>query len=227
MRTSASQLLRAGHDCHRPLVVDWPWHRCAGLTAGCGHGIGRPGQTERGVGGLQHRNQSGPCHRYGACRSILIAALTTSFLASVSENPNIPSSVKEQANIQLAAGIPFMSDADLHTALDNAGVSPDVATAAEEATTRHAWTDSAATSPLWRWSRYADSSLPARSRRRRRRSRETSTRSVSRHRLHVRGCQPLAGRGSTALTPLTAVCTAYATHHSSCSLHRPIELANR
>jgi hypothetical protein len=65
--------------------------------------------------------------------SILIAALTTSFLQSVTENPDIPSSVKEQANVQLANGIPFMSDADLQAALDEAGVSPEVATEAIEA----------------------------------------------------------------------------------------------
>jgi len=55
---------------------------------------------------------------------ILIAALTTSLLHGVTENPNLPSSVKEQANVQLANGIPFMSDADLHAALSKAGVSP-------------------------------------------------------------------------------------------------------
>ena len=65
--------------------------------------------------------------------SILIAALTASFLTNVTENPDIPSSVKDQANVQLAAGIPFMSDADLKAALDGAGVSPDVAAEAIEA----------------------------------------------------------------------------------------------
>jgi hypothetical protein len=50
---------------------------------------------------------------------ILIAALTTSFLHGVTENPNVPSSVKEHA--------------DLHAALSKAGVSPEVAAEAEEA----------------------------------------------------------------------------------------------
>ena len=41
--------------------------------------------------------------------------------------------MKDRANVQLAAGIPFMSDADLQAALSSAGVSPDVATAGVEA----------------------------------------------------------------------------------------------
>jgi hypothetical protein len=65
--------------------------------------------------------------------SILIAALTTSFLTSITENPEIPSSVKDQASVQLAAGIPFMSDADLKVALEEAGVAPDIAAEAIEA----------------------------------------------------------------------------------------------
>jgi hypothetical protein len=65
--------------------------------------------------------------------SILIAALTASFLTSVTENPDIPASVKDQATVQLASGIPFMSDADLQAALDEAGVPADIAAEAIEA----------------------------------------------------------------------------------------------
>jgi MFS family permease len=83
------------------------------------------------VGGLQNTATNlGAAIGVALAGSILIAALTTSFLQSVTENPDIPSSVKEQANVQLAAGIPFMSDADLQAALDEAGVSPEVATEA-------------------------------------------------------------------------------------------------
>jgi predicted MFS family arabinose efflux permease len=86
------------------------------------------------VGGLQNTATNlGAAIGTALAGSILIAAITASFLTSVTENPDIPSSVKDQANVQLAAGIPFMSDADLQAALDNAGVSPDVATAAVEA----------------------------------------------------------------------------------------------
>jgi MFS family permease len=86
------------------------------------------------VGGLQNTATNlGAAIGTALAGSILIAVLTTSFLTSVTENPDIPSSVKDRANVQLAAGIPFMSDADLQAALNNAGVSPDVATAAVEA----------------------------------------------------------------------------------------------
>jgi MFS family permease len=86
------------------------------------------------VGGLQNTATNlGAAIGTALAGSILIAALTTSFLTSVTENPDIPPSVKDQASVQLAAGLPFMSDADLKAALDEAGVSPDVAAEAIEA----------------------------------------------------------------------------------------------
>jgi len=95
---------------------------------------GVPDKLSGEVGGLQNTATNlGAAIGVALAGSILIAALTTSFLQSVTENPDIPSSVKEQANVQLAAGIPFMSDADLQAALDEAGVSPEVAAAALEA----------------------------------------------------------------------------------------------
>jgi hypothetical protein len=93
-----------------------------------------PDELTGDVGGLQNTSTNlGAAIGTALAGSILIAALTSSFLTSVTENPNIPTSVKDQANVQLAAGIPFMSDADLQAALDQAGVSPDVAAAALEA----------------------------------------------------------------------------------------------
>ena len=86
------------------------------------------------MGGLQNTATNlGAAIGTALAGSILIAALTASFLTSVTENPDIPSSVKDQASVQLAAGIPFMSDADLQAALEQAGVSPDVAAEAIEA----------------------------------------------------------------------------------------------
>lgn len=93
-----------------------------------------PDRLSGEVGGLQNTATNlGAAIGTALAGSILIAALTTSFLTSVMENPDIPSSVKDQAGVQLAAGIPFMSDADLKAALDQAGVSPDVAAEAIEA----------------------------------------------------------------------------------------------
>ena len=93
-----------------------------------------PDELSGDVGGLQNTATNlGAAIGTALAGSILIAALTTSFLQSVTDNPDIPASVKDQANVQLADGIPFMSDADLRAALAQAGVSPDVAAEAEEA----------------------------------------------------------------------------------------------
>jgi hypothetical protein len=56
--------------------------------------------------------------------SILIATLTTAFVANVQDSPQIPARVKEQATVTLASGVPFISDADLEKALSDAHVSP-------------------------------------------------------------------------------------------------------
>jgi hypothetical protein len=61
--------------------------------------------------------------------SLLIAALTTSFLNGIQENPAVPAQVSAEANVKLAGGIPFISDADLENALTKAGASDEVAQA--------------------------------------------------------------------------------------------------
>ena len=65
--------------------------------------------------------------------SILIATLTSSFLTGIQQNPAVPDSVKAQASVELAGGVPFISDADLQAALDQAGVSEETVTAVLEA----------------------------------------------------------------------------------------------
>jgi hypothetical protein len=75
------------------------------------------------VGGLQNTGTNlGASIGTALAGSILIAALTASFLQGIEQNPAVPASVKTQANVKLAGGVPFLSDADLATALDNAGV---------------------------------------------------------------------------------------------------------
>jgi hypothetical protein len=51
---------------------------------------------------------------------VLIAGLTTSFLTGIQQNPAVCASVKSQANVKLAGGVPFISDADLQAALAKA-----------------------------------------------------------------------------------------------------------
>jgi MFS family permease len=60
----------------------------------------------------------------------MIAAVTTSFLANIQQSPSIPAEVKSQAQVELAGGVPFVSDADLEAALDEAGAASESTDAA-------------------------------------------------------------------------------------------------
>ena len=93
-----------------------------------------PDEDSPEVGGLQNTSTNlGASIGTALAGSILIAFLTTSFLTGIQQNPAVPDSVKAQANIELAGGVPFLSDADLQAALDQADVSEETATAALEA----------------------------------------------------------------------------------------------
>jgi EmrB/QacA subfamily drug resistance transporter len=82
-----------------------------------------PDEQSSEVGGLQNTASNlGASIGTALAGSILIAALTTSFLNGLANNPDVPDEVVAQANVELAAGVPFISDADLQTALDDAGV---------------------------------------------------------------------------------------------------------
>ncbi|MEU0204885.1 MFS transporter [Streptomyces canus] len=86
------------------------------------------------VGGVQNAvTNLGASMGTALAGSIMIAALTTSFLGSVEQNPAIPSEVKSQANVELQSGAPFLSDAQLKSALDEAGTSTEVTQAALDA----------------------------------------------------------------------------------------------
>jgi hypothetical protein len=85
------------------------------------------------VGGLQNTSTNlGAAIGTALAGSLLITALTTSFLQGVEQNPAIPEQVKSQATVQLAGGVPFLSDAALQQALAQAGTAPAVAEAAVE-----------------------------------------------------------------------------------------------
>jgi hypothetical protein len=64
--------------------------------------------------------------------AILIAVLTTTFLGSVATNPAIPKELSDRAQVELSAGIPFVSDADLKASLEKADVSPTTSSAIVE-----------------------------------------------------------------------------------------------
>jgi hypothetical protein len=65
--------------------------------------------------------------------SILIATLTSAFLANIEGSSAIPSRVKSEANVRLASGVPFISDEDLENALDETHLSSKATDAALDA----------------------------------------------------------------------------------------------
>jgi MFS family permease len=119
-----------------PEIVTWPM-----LLVGLGIGalasqLGSvtvsavPDEQAGDVGGLQNTiTNLGASMGTALAGAILISALTTSFLTGIQSNPDIPASVKSEASVHLSTGIPFVSDAQLHTALNEANVRPATADA--------------------------------------------------------------------------------------------------
>jgi hypothetical protein len=76
------------------------------------------------VGGIQNTGtQLGASIGTALAGAILISALTASFFSGIQNNPAVPDNVAANAQTQLATGVPFVSDKDLQTALDDARVS--------------------------------------------------------------------------------------------------------
>jgi len=112
-----------------PEIVTWPL-----LLAGLGVGalasqLGSvtvsavPDEQSGEVGGVQNTvTNLGASIGTALAGAVLISALTTSFLTGVAHNPNVPKDVASKAQVELAGGIPFMSDKDLQAQLDKAGV---------------------------------------------------------------------------------------------------------
>jgi hypothetical protein len=89
-----------------------------------------PDEQSGEVGGIQNTfTNLGASIGTALAGAVLISALTTSFLTGIDENEAIPASVASQAQVELSAGIPFISDAQLESALAEANVDPAVATA--------------------------------------------------------------------------------------------------
>ena len=119
-----------------PGIVTWPM-----LLVGLGVGalasqLGSvtvssvPDEQSGEVGGIQNTvTNLGASIGTALAGAALIAALTTTFLGGVQNNPDIPTALASQAQVQLAGGIPFVSDKDLQAALDQAGVPAKTATA--------------------------------------------------------------------------------------------------
>jgi len=117
-------------------IVTWPM-----LLAGIGIGalasqLGSvtvssvPDEQSGEVGGLQNTGtQLGASIGTAVAGAILISALTASFFTGVENNPAVPDSVVQNAQTKLGGGVPFISDKDLKTALDDANVPPATADA--------------------------------------------------------------------------------------------------
>ena len=103
-----------------PEIVTWPM-----LLAGLGVGalasqLGAvtvssvPDQQSGEVGGLQNTvTNLGASIGTALAGAVLIATLTTSFMTGIQNNPAVPAEVKSKAQVELASGVPFVSDADL------------------------------------------------------------------------------------------------------------------
>jgi Na+/melibiose symporter-like transporter len=86
------------------------------------------------VGGVQNTMTNlGASMGTALAGSIMIAAVASSFVANIQQSPAIPPETKSQAQVELAGGVPFVSDADLEKALDEAGASSQGSEAALEA----------------------------------------------------------------------------------------------
>jgi nucleoid-associated protein YgaU len=82
-----------------------------------------PDEESPEVGGVQNTlTNLGISLGTALAGSVMIAAVATSFLANIQQNPSIPAEAKAAAQVELADGVEFVSDADLEQALDEAGV---------------------------------------------------------------------------------------------------------
>jgi MFS family permease len=112
-----------------PEVVTWPL-----ILAGLGVGslasqLGSvtvssvPDSQSGEVGGVQNTlTNLGASIGTALAGTILIAVLTSTFLGAVASDPAVPPAMASKAQVELSAGIPFVSDNDLSAALAKANV---------------------------------------------------------------------------------------------------------
>jgi MFS family permease len=95
-----------------------------------------PDEDSPEVGGVQNTMTNlGASMGTALAGSVMIAAVATSFVANIQQSPAIPAEAKAQAQVELAGGVPFVSDADLEAALDEAGAGSETTEAALESYT--------------------------------------------------------------------------------------------
>jgi MFS family permease len=119
-----------------PEIITWPM-----LISGFGIGAlasqlgavtvsALPDELSGEVGGLQNTfSNLGISLGTALAGAVLMSALTASFFSGIASNPAVPNDLTSKAQTELTSGVPFISDADLQKALDDAGVAPATATA--------------------------------------------------------------------------------------------------
>ena len=154
-----------------PEIVTWPM-----LLAGLGIGslasqLGSitvssvPDEQSGEVGGLQNTvTNLGISVGTALTGAIVIAALSSSFLTGVEENPAVPASVKTQVSTELSGGVPFLSDKELEAALEGARCHPEPARRSSKRTKPRDSTACVRLSPFSPSSPWLASSTPAGSR---------------------------------------------------------------
>ena len=82
-----------------------------------------PNEQSGEVGGLQNTATNlGASLGTALAGSLLILVLTSSLISGIQNNPNVPEEVKSTAGVELASGVPFLSDSQLRDALTSAGI---------------------------------------------------------------------------------------------------------
>jgi MFS family permease len=126
-----------------PEIITWPM-----LLAGLGIGalasqLGSvtvsavPDEQSGEVGGLQNTlTNLGASVGTALAGAVLMSALTTSFFSGIAGNPDVPPEATAEAEVELTGGIPFVSDADLERALEDADVPEATADAVLEENSR-------------------------------------------------------------------------------------------
>jgi MFS family permease len=117
-----------------PEIITWPL-----LLAGSGLGMmasqlgavtvsSVPDEQSGEVGGVQNTGtQLGASIGTALAGAVLVSAMTTSFFTNIENNSKVPDSVVSQAHTELAAGVPFMSEADVRAGLEEANVPQETA----------------------------------------------------------------------------------------------------
>src|SRR3954467_13497874 len=93
-----------------------------------------PDEQAPEVGGVQNTATNlGASVGTALAGSFLIVMLTSSFLSGIQGNPAVPKEVSARASVELASGIPFVSDTQLSDGLASAGVAPETTQAIVDA----------------------------------------------------------------------------------------------